>query len=40
MFLIRELLGFTGITIREIGTPGAGVFFEMRVPPGKFRIIH
>jgi K+-sensing histidine kinase KdpD len=40
MFLIRELLGFTGITIREIGKPGAGVFFEMRVPAGKFRILH
>jgi PAS domain S-box-containing protein len=40
LFLIRELLGFTGITIREIGTPGVGIFFEMRVPAGKFRFIH
>ncbi|MGA2917256.1 MAG: PAS domain-containing protein [Methanoregula sp.] len=40
MFLIRELLGFTGITIREIGTPGVGVFFEIRVPAGKFRSVH
>jgi PAS domain-containing protein/uncharacterized protein (UPF0333 family) len=37
LFLIRELLGFTGITIREIGAPGVGVFFEIRVPAGKFR---
>ncbi|MGB7788034.1 HAMP domain-containing protein [Methanoregula sp.] len=37
LFLIRELLGFTGITIREAGTPGVGVFFEIRVPAGKFR---
>lgn len=40
MFLIRELLGFTGITIRELGTPGVGVFFEIRVPAGKFRSVH
>jgi PAS domain S-box-containing protein len=39
LFLIRELLGFTGITIREVGTPGVGVFFEIRVPAGKFRFI-
>jgi PAS domain S-box-containing protein len=37
LFLIRELLGFTGIAIQEIGAPGAGVFFEIRVPAGKFR---
>lgn len=39
LYLIRELLGFTGITIREIGTPGVGIFFEIRVPAGKFRFI-
>ncbi len=37
MFLIRELLGFTGISIRETGEGGAGVRFEIRVPAGKFR---
>jgi PAS domain-containing protein len=37
LFLIRELLGFTGITIRVTGDPGTGVRFEIRVPGGKFR---
>jgi PAS domain S-box-containing protein len=37
LFLIRELLGFTGITIRETGTRNEGVRFEIRVPAGKFR---
>ena len=37
LFLIRELLGFTGITIQEVGTPGAGVFFELPGAAGKFR---
>lgn len=37
LFLIRELLGFTGITIAETGAPDEGVRFEIRVPPGKFR---
>jgi len=38
LFLIRELLGFTGITIRETGGWPAGVRFEIRVPVGKFRV--
>jgi len=37
LFLIRELLGFTGITIQETGTPEAGIRFEIRVPKGKYR---
>lgn len=37
LFLIRELLGFTGITILETGTPGSGIRFEIRVPKGKYR---
>jgi len=37
LFLIRELLGFTGITIAETGNCNGGVRFEIRVPPGKFR---
>lgn len=36
-FLIRELLSFTGITIKETGDRETGVRFEIRVPPGKFR---
>jgi len=39
LFLIRELLGFTGITIRETGEHSAGVRFEIRVPAGKFRFV-
>ena len=37
MFLIKEILSITGITIRENGIPGEGVRFEIRVPSGKFR---
>jgi PAS domain S-box-containing protein len=37
LFLIRELLGFTGITITETGEPGNGARFEILVPKGKFR---
>lgn len=37
LFLIREILSITGITIRETGEPGVGVRFEIRVPVGKFR---
>ncbi|AGB02225.1 PAS domain-containing protein [Methanoregula formicica] len=39
LFLIRELLGFTGITIQEDGTPEAGIRFEIRVPKGKYRFL-
>ncbi len=38
LFLIREILSITGITIIEVGEPGVGVRFELRVPAGKFRI--
>ena len=37
LFLIREILALTGITIRETGIPGKGVRFEMLVPAGKYR---
>ncbi|MDD1696400.1 MAG: sensor histidine kinase, partial [Methanoregula sp.] len=37
LFLIRELLGNTGITITETGEPGKGVKFEIVIPKGKFR---
>jgi PAS domain S-box-containing protein len=37
LFLIRELLGYTGIRITETGEPGKGVKFEILVPKGKFR---
>ncbi|MDD1694706.1 MAG: ATP-binding protein [Methanoregula sp.] len=37
LFLVREILGITEITIRETGEPGKGARFEMTVPPGAFR---
>lgn len=37
LFLCREILGITGITITETGTYGTGARFEIVVPPGKFR---
>lgn len=39
LFLIREILSITGITIVEKGEPGIGVRFEIRVPAGKWRSI-
>jgi signal transduction histidine kinase len=38
MFLIKEILAITEITIREIGIWQQGVRFEIRVPSGKFRL--
>jgi two-component sensor histidine kinase/HAMP domain-containing protein len=37
LFLARELLGYTGMTITETGEPGKGARFEIVVPKGKFR---
>nr|WP_320160870.1 histidine kinase N-terminal 7TM domain-containing protein [uncultured Methanoregula sp.] len=37
LFLVVEILGITGITIRECGETGKGARFEVRVPPGQFR---
>jgi len=37
LFLAREILGITGITITETGEPGFGARFEILVPEGKFR---
>lgn len=37
LFLVREILGITGITIRETGIPGKGAQFEMTVPKGAYR---
>ena len=35
LFLSREILSITGITIRETGEPGSGARFEMDVPKGR-----
>lgn len=37
LFLAREILAITGITIEETGVSGKGARFEMRVPPDGFR---
>jgi PAS domain S-box-containing protein len=39
MFLVREILTATGITITEKGVAGKGARFEIIVPSGSFRII-
>ncbi|ACL16952.1 response regulator [Methanosphaerula palustris] len=39
LFLVREILAITGITIREAGTPGVGARFLITVPKGSFRFI-
>ncbi|MFA4823571.1 MAG: ATP-binding protein [Methanoregula sp.] len=38
LFLVREILGFTGITITENGDPGKGIRFVIVIPKGKFRL--
>ena len=38
LFLIREILGFTGISISERGEQGRGARFEIVVPKGKHRL--
>jgi signal transduction histidine kinase len=37
LFLSREILSITGISISEIGKPGRGACFELVVPAGAFR---
>jgi len=39
LFLSREILAITGITITENGEPGKGVQFDMTVPHGAFRFL-
>jgi PAS domain S-box-containing protein len=38
LFLAREILFLTGITIKETGTEGEGARFEIRVPDGSYRL--
>jgi signal transduction histidine kinase len=38
LFICREILGVTGMTITEIGTEGKGARFVIHVPPEGFRI--
>jgi PAS domain S-box-containing protein len=37
LFLAREILAITGISIRETGAPGKGARFELQVPRRKYR---
>ncbi|MEI6841826.1 MAG: ATP-binding protein, partial [Methanomicrobiales archaeon] len=39
LFLSREILAITGITITETGEPGKGARFEMVVPKGIWRMV-
>lgn len=39
MYLAREILSITGISIRETGIYGTGACFEIRVPKGGYRFI-
>lgn len=39
LFLAREILSITGISIKENGIPGKGVRFEMTVPLGAHRTV-
>lgn len=38
LFLAREILAVTGMTIRENGAPDKGIRFEITLPGGSFRI--
>ncbi len=37
LFLVKEILDLTAISIRETGRKGQGARFEIRIPPGKWR---
>ena len=39
LFLAREILAITGITIRETGYTGIGARFEITVPTEMYRIV-
>jgi signal transduction histidine kinase len=39
LFLAKEILTITGMTIKETGITGKGARFEILVPAGKFRIV-
>jgi signal transduction histidine kinase len=38
LFMVKEILGMTGITISVTGSEGKGVRFEIRVPKGGYRL--
>ena len=38
LFLVREILAITGITIAETGEAGKGAKFEIHVPRGRYSL--
>ena len=40
LFLVREILGITGLSILETGEAGAGARFEILIPSGLYRVAH
>jgi len=40
LFLVREILSLTEITIKETGEQGKGARFEIIIPKGSWRIAH
>jgi len=38
LFLVQEILGITGMTVREVGSVGKGARFEIYVPRGKYHL--
>jgi PAS domain S-box-containing protein len=39
LFIAREILGITGLSISETGTPGEGARFEILIPRGLYRVM-
>ncbi len=37
LYLVQEILGITGMTIREVGRPSGGARFEIQVPKSNYR---
>ena len=37
LFLIREILSLTGMSIYECGQPGQGARFDIMIPPGSWK---
>ncbi|HVP93584.1 MAG TPA: PAS domain S-box protein [Methanoregulaceae archaeon] len=40
LFLVREILSITGLSIRETGKPAGGARFEITVPRGQYRLVN
>jgi PAS domain S-box-containing protein len=39
LYLVKEILAITGMTVEETGVEGRGARFEIRVPSGKYRMM-